>query len=61
MPTGRAQRRPARYEDLLKVPDNLVAEILGGELYTSPRPRGPHGTASSALGAVLVPPYWFRC
>jgi Uma2 family endonuclease len=59
MSSARAQRRPASYEDLLKVPDNLVAEIFGGELYTSPRPRGPHSAASSALGALLVPPFWF--
>jgi hypothetical protein len=31
-------RRRATYDDLLKVPDILVAEILDGELFTSPRP-----------------------
>ncbi|HEX6096686.1 MAG TPA: hypothetical protein VF432_10215 [Thermoanaerobaculia bacterium] len=34
--------RPATYEDLMKVPDHLVAEIVEGELHTSPRPSGPH-------------------
>jgi Uma2 family endonuclease len=35
-------RRRATYEDLLAVPDHLVAEILNGELVTSPRPGAPH-------------------
>ncbi|HYC61411.1 MAG TPA: Uma2 family endonuclease [Thermoanaerobaculia bacterium] len=46
--------RPATYEDLLKVPDNLVAEIIEGELYTSPRPSSPHLHASSLLGGRIV-------
>ena len=29
-------RRPATYENLLAVPDHLVAEIVDGELYVSP-------------------------
>ena len=46
--------RPATYEDLLKVPDNLVAELIDGELFTSPRPGSRHARASSILGAKLV-------
>ena len=49
-----AQRR-ATYDDLLKVPDTLVAEILDGELFTSPRPASPHAQASSVLRGVLDP------
>ena len=49
-----AQRR-ATYDDLLKVPDILVAEILDGELFTSPRPASPHAQASSVLRGVLDP------
>src|SRR5712692_807902 len=41
--------RPATYEDLLKVPDHLVAEIVDGELYTSPRPAFPHAFAGGAV------------
>lgn len=40
--------RPATYDDLMKVPDHLVAEIVEGELHTSPRPSGPHGRAMGA-------------
>src|SRR5436305_15158985 len=46
--------RPATYEDLLKVPDNLVAELIDGELYTSPRPASRHARTSSILGSKLV-------
>ena len=41
--------RPTTYEDLLKVPDHLVAEIVEGELHTSPRPSGPHERAMGAI------------
>jgi Uma2 family endonuclease len=50
-------RRPASYEDLLKVPDHLVAEILNGELYTTPRPAPLHAAASSGLGGALHGPF----
>jgi Uma2 family endonuclease len=46
--------RPATYEDLLKVPDHLVAEIVDGELFTSPRPASPHAFAAGTLFATLV-------
>jgi Uma2 family endonuclease len=41
------------YPLLTALPDNLVGEIIGGELYTQPRPTGPHALASSALGGEL--------
>jgi Uma2 family endonuclease len=50
-------RRPATYEDLLKVPDHLVAEIVDGDLYTSPRPAPRHADASSGLGGALRGPF----
>jgi len=51
--------RKATYDDVLGVPEHLVAEILDGELVTSPRPGGPHSVALSATGASLVPPFQF--
>ncbi|MEA2237087.1 MAG: hypothetical protein QOC81_1811 [Thermoanaerobaculia bacterium] len=45
--------RPATYEDLLKVPENLVAELVDGELYTTPRPAPRHANVTSSLGADL--------
>lgn len=50
--------RGATYEDLLKVPDHLVAEIVDGELFASPRPATPHALASSVLAGDLVT--WFH-
>lgn len=49
--------RPATYDDLLKVPDIFVAEILDGELYATPRPAPRHADASSGLGGVLRNPF----
>jgi Uma2 family endonuclease len=52
-------REHATYEDLLQVPDNMVAELIEGELFASPRPAGPHTNASSALGFFLGPAFQF--
>ncbi|WP_437901303.1 Uma2 family endonuclease [Sorangium sp. So ce124] len=37
------------------VPDEMVAEILDGELHTFPRPARPHTRAASRLGRRLGP------
>jgi Uma2 family endonuclease len=50
-----APKRRATYEDLMQVPDHLVAEIIDGELVTSPRPATPHAWTSSVLGQDLGP------
>jgi Uma2 family endonuclease len=47
-------RRRATYDDLMKVPDTKVAEIIDGELIVSPRPASPHAHASSVMGADLI-------
>jgi Uma2 family endonuclease len=52
-------REHATYEDLVRVPDNMVAELIEGELYASPRPAGPHTNAASALGFFIGPPFQF--
>ena len=49
--------RPATYEDLAALPDNLVAEIVDGELHGSPRPGPKHAEAGTAIGGGLVPPF----
>jgi Uma2 family endonuclease len=48
---------PATYEDLREVPDNQVAEIIEGRLYTSPRPGPRHAEAASGLTAALRGPF----
>ena len=37
----------------MTVPDHLVAEILDGQLYTTPRPALPHALTTSRLGSDL--------
>jgi Uma2 family endonuclease len=50
-------RRQATYEDVLRAPEHLVAEVLNGEFYASPRPAGPHAEAASVLGMDLGGPF----
>lgn len=50
-------RRGATYDDLLAAPRHLVAEIVGGELVTSPRPASGHARVATMLGANLVAPF----
>ena len=57
VPTSWVEKPRATYEDLLKVPDNNVAEIVDGELYVSPRPAAPYALATSVLGADLGGPF----
>ena len=47
-------RRRVLYEELRKLPEHLVAEIIDGELITSPRPASPHAFASSIIGGELI-------
>ena len=46
-------QRPATYEDLLAVPEHLVAEILFGRLVTHPRPAPRYASTATALSGVL--------
>ena len=45
------------YEDLLSVPSHLVAELIDGQLVTSPRPAPPHARAASSLNGELHGPF----
>ncbi len=47
----------ASYEDLLRAPDHLVAEIVDGVLSTHPRPGLAHAQAATTLGEELGPPF----
>ena len=49
--------RRATYQDVLDAPAHQVAEIVGGTLYTQPRPAPPHAVASSYLGGELTGPF----
>lgn len=57
MPVPRPRARPVTYDDLIEVPDHLVAEIIDGHLHTTPRPAPRHADASSGLGGALRGPF----
>ena len=40
-------------------PEEMVAEILDGELHVSPRPARPHANVASNLGGILTAPFKF--
>ncbi len=48
-----APKRRATYDDLLKVPEWKVAEIIDGELIVTPRPAIPHAHVGSAMSHDL--------
>jgi Uma2 family endonuclease len=54
---ARPLKTNATYQDLVDVPENLVAEMFDGELYASPRPALPHAHAASVLAGDLVGPF----
>jgi Uma2 family endonuclease len=46
-------RKAATYADVAALPENVVGEILDGELVTSPRPSIAHARVTSRLGSRL--------
>ena len=54
---GEPRKRAASYDDVLRAPDHVVAEIIAGDLYTTPRPAGAHAKAASTLGMDLGSPF----
>jgi len=41
------------YADIEALPEHLVGEILGGELFVSPRPAPRHANACGVVGAII--------
>lgn len=52
-------KKKATYEDLYSVPDNMIGEIIDGELIVTPRPSRKHTYATSILGSRVLPAYHF--
>ncbi|HEY0841164.1 MAG TPA: Uma2 family endonuclease, partial [Vulgatibacter sp.] len=50
-------KRAATYDDLLALPENMVGEIVDGELFASPRPAPRHAVSATALGGELYGPF----
>ena len=53
VPSVEGARRRATYADVLEAPEHLIAEIIEGELITSPRPAPPHALAGIAISSIL--------
>ena len=51
------QEGKATYQDVIDAPENMVAELIDGELHLMSRPSPEHGEAGSVLGGLLVPPF----
>jgi Uma2 family endonuclease len=49
----------ARYEDLDSIPENMIGEIIDGELMVTPRPSARHANTAFGLSSELGPPYRF--
>ena len=49
--------RPASYADLLRLPANVIGQIVDGELIVSPRPAPRHAIASTAIVGGLDGPF----
>ena len=58
---GEAAKRHAVYEDLFDLPENMVGEILNGNMETHPRPAPRHALATSSLGGEIYKPYGHGC
>lgn len=45
--------QPATWGDLATLPEDVIGEIVGGEILVTPRPGGPHTLVASGLGFRL--------
>ena len=52
-------KKPATYDDLIALPENVIGEILDGELHVQPRPAFLHAGSASNLGSILGMPFGF--
>jgi Uma2 family endonuclease len=54
---GDAARKQPTYADVLALPDNMVGELIGGDLVVQPRPAPRHARATTKLIGQLEPPF----
>lgn len=50
-------RRPATYEDIVRLPEGWVGQIVDGDLEAHPRPAAGHAAAAFTLGGELSGPF----
>jgi Uma2 family endonuclease len=55
--SGLPKRREATYEDLLALPDDVLGQLVEGELHATPRPAIDHQRTSSTLGFDIGVPF----
>jgi Uma2 family endonuclease len=48
---------PATERDLDDLPEDVIGQIVDGELIVHPRPDAPHVITASELGALLIAPF----
>jgi len=54
---SKPEQKIATYSDILDLPENIVGEILNGELHTHPRPAPKHARAASSIGMKVGTAY----
>jgi Uma2 family endonuclease len=52
-----AARKSATYEDVLRAPEHMIAEVIDGELVLQPRPARRHARVTTRIGATLDGPF----
>jgi len=52
-------KKKAVYEDLNNIPENMIGEIIDGELIATPRPSTRHSNVAFVISGELAPPYRF--
>jgi Uma2 family endonuclease len=50
-------KKLASYEDLYNIPENMIGEIINGELIVTPRPAPRHMHVTTVLAGEIVPPF----
>jgi len=55
--SSQTAKKKAIYEDLCALPENILGEIVNGELVATPRPKARHLWAASRLGTKICGPY----
>jgi Uma2 family endonuclease len=51
--------KKSTYEDLHSIPENMIGEIIDGELIATPRPAPGHMLSISILGGKIMPSYQY--
>ena len=52
-----AAKNKATYEDLYDIADNMIGEIIDGELIAAPRPSRRHSSTIAKITSTVLPPY----